>query len=60
MNNTVSSDRDAYKQVVVDSGTIYQSNDPASGRPKSRQGHKWKKVIKHMWEELRSENLSEK
>jgi len=47
-------DRDVYKTILVNTGAIYQNNDPSSGRPKSSSGLKWRKIIKPMWEELRS------
>ena len=44
-----------YGKILKQTNAIYQGNDPKSKLPKGNKGDKWKKLIKPIWEEIKSE-----
>ena len=44
-----------YSKILKQTGTIYQGNNPMSNQPKSNKGDKWKKLIRPIWDEIKSE-----
>lgn len=44
-------DREAYKELLLTSNSLYQKNNPSSRHPKSSQGPKWKLLIRKIWDE---------
>lgn len=44
-------DWDNYKEILIETDSLYQKNDPVAKRPKSSQGQKWKKLIKFIYNE---------
>lgn len=44
-------DWNSYKSILLTTNSLYQKNDPSTGRPKSSAGLKWKVMIKKIWDE---------
>jgi hypothetical protein len=44
----------SYASILKDSNSIYQNNDPQTGKPKSSRGTKYTKVIKPIWEDIKA------
>ena len=44
-----------YGRILKQTNAIYQGNDPKSKLPQGNKGEKWKKLIKPIWEEIKSE-----
>ena len=44
-----------YSKILKQTGTIYRGNNPMSNQPKGNKGDKWKKLIRPIWEEIKSE-----
>jgi hypothetical protein len=44
----------SYASILKDSNSIYQNNDPQSGKPKSSRGAKYTKIIKPIWEDIKA------
>ena len=45
-----------YKKLLLKTNSMYRDNDPNNNNPKgNRQGPKWKKLIKPIWEDIKAE-----
>ena len=42
-----------YGELLMQTNTIYQNNDPNSFKPKSSKSSKWKNLIKPIWEKIK-------
>lgn len=54
-----SDDLERYKDILMKTSAIYHNNDPTSSRPKASGGHKWKKMIKPIWDEQKIEQMQQ-
>ena len=46
-------DYDNYAKLMVQSNALKMGNDPERNRPKASKGHKWRYVLKPIWEKRR-------
>ena len=44
-----------YSKILKQTNAIYQGNNPMSNQPKGNKGDKWKKLIRPIWDEIKSE-----
>ena len=44
-----------YGRILKQTNTIYQKNNPNQNRAKSSGGHKWKNLIKPIWEDIKKQ-----
>ena len=44
-----------YGNLLIQTNTIYQNNDPNSNKPKSSRSYKWGKIIKPIWDRIKEE-----
>ena len=44
-----------YNKILKQTDAIYRGNNPMSKQPKSNKGDKWKKLIRPIWDEIKSE-----
>lgn len=51
-------DWENYKEILINTNSLYQKNDPETGKPKSSIGSKWKQMIKPIWDEIKSKKGS--
>ena len=42
-----------YGELLIQTNTIYQNNNPNQNRPKSSGSYKWSKIISPIWEEVK-------
>ena len=42
-----------YGELLIQTNTIYQNNNPNSNKPKSSRSYKWNKIIKPIWERIK-------
>ena len=49
-----------YGRILKQTNAIYQGNNPKSNQPKGNKGDKWKKLIRPIWDEIKSEKEKEK
>ena len=42
-----------YGNLLIQTNTIYQNNNPKINKPKSSRSYKWKNLIKPIWEEIK-------
>ena len=49
-----------YINLLVQTNTIYQGNDPNNTKPKSSGGSKWNKLISPIWEEIKPKKEKKK
>ena len=47
-----------YKEILIATNSLYQNNDPKTGKPKSSAGRKYVGMIKQIWRELKSKDGS--
>ena len=45
-------DRTSYAEILEKTSAMKHGNNPASNKPKSSKGYKYKTIIKPIWEEL--------
>ena len=43
-----------YKRILKQTNAIYQDNNPMNNKPKANKGDKWKKLIKPIWDDIKS------
>lgn len=51
-------DWENYKKILINTNSLFQKNDPETGKPKSSVGSKWKQMIKPIWDEIKSKKGS--
>lgn len=51
-------DWENYKEILINTNSLFQKNDPETGKPKSSVGSKWKQMIKPIWDEIKSKKGS--
>lgn len=51
-------DWENYKEILINTHSIYQNNNPKTGNPKSSKGIKWKQMISKIWDELKNKKGS--
>jgi len=44
----------SYASILKDSNAIYHNNDPSSRKPKSSRAPKYLKIVKQIWEDMRT------
>ena len=44
-----------YGKILKQTNAIYQGNNPMSNQPKGNKGAKWKKLIRPIWDDIKSE-----
>lgn len=42
----------SYKEILIDTHTIYQNNNPSSRKPKSSTSKKWHDLVSKIWKEI--------
>ena len=42
-----------YGDLLIQTNTIYQKNNPKQNKPKSSKSYKWSKIIKPIWEDIK-------
>ena len=42
-----------YGELLIQTNAIYQNNNPNTNKPKSSKSHKWKNLIKPIWEDIK-------
>lgn len=52
------SDLDNYKDILINTNTMKQGNDPDSSNPKSGKSSKWKNIVSPVWRDLTGERRS--
>ena len=57
--NYTDEDKEKYWQLLIQTNTIYQNNDPTKTRPKSNKSFKWNNLIKYVWEEIKKQREAE-
>ena len=51
-NIYTNNDRDEYAEILKETNAMKHGNNPASNKPKSSKGYKYKAIIKPMWEDF--------
>ena len=46
-------DYENYRDLLIQTNTIYQKNDPNRNKPKSSKSEKWKKLISPIWDYIK-------
>ena len=52
-DNSTEKDINTYKEILQNTYSIYQSNDPSSKAPRSSKGKKWKELVSQIWKEIK-------
>ena len=57
--NYTEEDKEKYRQLVLQTNTAYQNNNPNINYPKSSRSFKWKNIIKPIWEKIKEQQEEE-
>jgi hypothetical protein len=60
LEDFIDEDLKSYREILINSGSMFHNNDPNSNKPKSSRGEKYNKIIKLIRPRLRSQSLSPK
>lgn len=53
-------DLENYKQILIDTASMYQNNNPTTNKPKSNKGVKWATIVEPIWKQHTGKSLNEK